>query len=153
MRTYPEPDYVVIPVLKRDQAILLALRTCLQSFSLHIKVSDIYKAFDCPDLNNQSRRSLNQAITSILTKLFSNADPLFQRLFDKGTMRWNSHFRGTDGSATLDLDNEGAMNLFRVVQIWLIRMREASKTDCPSQHRDNIVKLWRPSRSARKFSS
>ena len=95
-------DYDVIPVLRRDHAVLLAVRTCLKSYRLQIKVSDIYEAFDCPDLNNQSRHSLNQAITSILTKLFSNKDPLFQRLFNKGRMRWNSHLRGTDGFATLD---------------------------------------------------
>ena len=57
--------------------------------------------------------------------------------------------RGTDGLARLQLDEAGAMSLCTVVQIWIVRMGQASKTSCQDK-RDGIVAEWGPSRSARR---
>ena len=147
-RTYPEVDYIILPVLKRDHAILLAMRACLKQYSLEISIYQIYMTFHCPGVNT-NKRSLNQAITCTINKILRTDDLLTKRLLSKGTIRWDASIRGTDGLPILQMDEEGAMSLCTVVQIWIIRMREASKTDSQIKS-DGIVEGWGPSRSARK---
>ena len=142
-------DYKIVPILKRDHAILLALRTCLKTRATVIRVSDVYDSFFYPGVYDK-QSSLNQAIRAVINKLMSS--DLLQDALSTGVILWNTDMRGTDGNLTLNMDKEGAKSLTIATELWIERMRQASCTTNIDQ-RETIVKAWRPSRSARKHCS
>lgn len=142
-------DYDIVPVLRRDHAILLALRKCLKTRATVIRISDVYNSFCCPGIHNK-HSSLNQAIRAVINKVM-NSD-LLQDVLSTGIILWNADMRGTDGHLALNMDKEGAKSLTVATELWIERMRNASSTTNMKQQ-ETIVKAWHPSRSARKHCS
>jgi hypothetical protein len=140
-------DCDVLPVFQRDHAILKALHTCLKKFMITIRVVDVYNEFRCPGIH-LNPASLNQAISSVIKKVHepNDNDHLMKGLLKKGSIEWSS-MRGTDGNASLVMDDEGAQSLTVAVELWLFRMLTASRD---KDRKDTIIGLWRPSRSARQ---